>query len=110
LGVAHVLPGLTALVSFIPCFYFVFLAVVGALIFGLFNTSKSERVRQNPSPGVETQLPASKGEPRLFMVAPKTKNGSPAKKPANSAAVPAEKTNAKKSKHNKSQSGSNGGY
>jgi hypothetical protein len=98
------------LVSFIPCFYFAFLAVVGALIFGLFNTSKSERVRQNPSPGVERNIAASKGEPRLFMVAPKTKNGSPAKKPANSAAVPAEKTNAKKSKHNKSQSGSNGGY
>ena len=100
----------TTVVSFIPCFYFVFLAVVGALIFGLFNTSKSERVRQNPSPGVETQLPASNGEPRLFMVVPKTKHGSPAKKEASSDAGPAEKEKAKKSKHDKSRAGSNGGY
>ena len=41
-------------------------------------------------------------EPRLFMVVPETKDGSPAKNiEANSAAVPTEKADAKKSKPHK---------
>jgi len=101
---------LTAVVSFIPCFYFLFLTVVAAAIIGLFNIPRSEKVHQDLSPGVERNVTATKREPRLFMFAPKTKHGSPAKKAANSVAVPAEKAKAKKSKHDKSRAGSNGGY
>jgi len=43
------------------------------------------------------------------MVAPKTKHGPPATKAVNSASVPTEKADAKKSKHLKSRV-SNGGY
>jgi hypothetical protein len=92
----------------VVAFYFVFLTVIAAVIIGLFNISKSERVPQDPSPGMERKVTATKREPRLFMVVPKPKHGSPAKKAANSAAVPAEKANAKKSKHNKSRAGFNG--
>jgi hypothetical protein len=95
-------------VSFVPCFYFLFLTVVGAVIIGLFNIS--ERVRQYPSPGVERNVIATNKGPRLFMFAPKTKHGSPASKTANSAAPPAAKADAKKSKHHKSRAGSNAGY
>ena len=98
------------MVSFIPCFYFLFLTVVAAVIIGLFNISRSERVHQDPSPGVERNVTATKRVPRLFMVVPKTKHGSPAKKAANSAAVPTEKADAKKNKHHKSRAGLNGGY
>ena len=101
---------LSAVVSFIPCFYFLFLTVVAAVIIGLFNISRSERVHQDPSPGVERNVTATKRVPRLFMVVPKTKHGSPAKKAANSAAVPTEKADAKKNKHHKSRAGLNGGY
>jgi hypothetical protein len=101
---------LTAVVSYIPSFYFLFLTVVAAVIIGIFNISRSERAHQDPSPGVERNVTATKRVPRLFMVVPKTKHGSPAKKAANSAAVPTEKADAKKNKHHKSRAGSNGGY
>jgi len=97
-------------VSFVPCFYFLFLTVVAAVIIGLFNISKSESVRQDPSLGVERKVTATKRERRLFMVVAKPQHGSHAKKAADSAAVPTEKANAKKSKHNKSRAGFNGGY
>jgi hypothetical protein len=97
-------------VSFIPCFYFLVLAVVAAVIIGLFNISRSERVHQDPSPGVEGNVTATKRAPRLFMVVPKTKHGPPTKKAANTAAATAEKVDAKKSKHHKSRAGINGGY
>jgi hypothetical protein len=91
-------------------FYFLFLTVIAALIVGAFNISRSERVRQDPSLGIERNVTATKRQPRLFMVAPKTKHGSPAKKAANSAAAPAEKANTKKRKHDKSRPDFNGGY
>jgi hypothetical protein len=48
---------------------------------------KIERVHQDASPEVERNVTATKRAPRLFMVAPKTKHGPPAKKAANSAAA-----------------------
>jgi hypothetical protein len=83
-------------VSFIHWFYFLFLTVVVAVIIGLFNISRSERVHQDASPEVERNVTATKRAPRLFMVAPKTKHGPPAKKAANSAAAPPKKQTLKK--------------
>jgi hypothetical protein len=100
---------LTAMVSFIPCFYVLFLTVVAAAIIGLFNIPRSERVHQDLSPGVERNVTATKRERRLFMVVP-TKHGSSAKKAANSAALRTENGDAKKSTHHKSRAGFNGGY
>ena len=91
-------------------FYFLFLTVIAAAIIGVFNISRSERVRQDPNPGVERNATATKREPRLFMVVPKPKHDCLQRKAANSAAVPTAKANAKKSKHDKSRAGSNGGY
>ena len=96
---------LTAMVSF----YFLFLTLVAAVIIGLFNFSRSDRVHQDPSPGLERSVTATKRVPRLFMVAPKIKHGWPATKAANSASVSTERADAKKSKHHKLR-GSNGGY
>ena len=93
----------TTVVSFVPCFYVLFLTAVVAAIIGLFNIS--ERVRQYPSTRIESNVIATKKEPRLFMFAPKIKHGLPASKTANSA-----KADAKKSKHFKSRAGSNGGF
>ena len=76
----------TTVVSFVPCFYFLFLTVVAAVIIGLFNIS--ERVRQYPNTRIERNVIATKKEPRLFMFAPKTKHGLPASKTANSASAP----------------------
>jgi hypothetical protein len=97
-------------VSFIPYFYFLFLTAVAAAMIGLFNIPRSESEHQDPSPGVERKVTATKRAPRLFMYVPKTKHGSPAKKATNSAALPAEKADAKKSTHHKSRAGFNGGY
>ena len=91
-------------------FYFLFLTVIAAVIIGVFNIPRSERVHQEPRSGVERNVTATKREPRLFMVVPKTKHGSPAKEAADSAAGPTKKEKAKKSKHDKSRAGSNGGY
>jgi hypothetical protein len=77
-------------------FYFLFLTVIAAVIIGVFNIPRSERVHQEPSPGVERNVTATKREPRLFMVVPKTKHGSPAKEGVNSAAGPTKKEKAKK--------------
>ena len=71
---------------------------------GLANISTSERVSHysHPRPEVERNVTAANEEPRLFMLAPETKDGSPAKNmDANSAAVPSEKADAKKSKPHK---------
>jgi hypothetical protein len=84
-------------------FYFLFLTVIAAVIIGVFNVPRSERVHQERS-GVERNVIATKREPRLFMVVPKTKHGSPAKKAADSVAGPTEKEKAKKSNHHKSKS------
>jgi len=97
-------------VSFVPCFYFLFLTVVAAAIIGLFNVPRSDKVHQDLSPGIERNVIATKKEPRLFMFAPKTKHGSPASKTVNSAAAHAAKADAKNGKHHKSSVGSNGGY
>ena len=96
------------MVSFVPCFYFLFLTVVVAVIIGLFNVS--ERVRQYPSPRIESNVIATKKEPRLFMFASKTKHGLAASKTASSASAPTAKADAKKSKHHKAGAGSNGGF
>jgi hypothetical protein len=89
---------LSAVVSFVPCFYFLFLTVVAAAIIGLFNSPRSERLHQDLSPGVERNVTATKTERRLFMVVPKTKHGLPAKKSANSPALPTEKADVKKAR------------
>ena len=78
-------------------------AAAGAMI-GFSNISTSERARHylHPRPVVERNVTATNREPRLFMVAPETKDGSPAKNmEANSAAAPTEKTVAKKSRPHK---------
>jgi hypothetical protein len=79
----------------------VFTAAVGVML-GLSNISTSERVRHYPRAVVERNVTAANREPRLFMMVPETKDGSPAKNmEANSAAAPTEKTVAKKSRPRK---------
>jgi len=79
------------LLGFFVCMITVLAAAVGAII-GLSNISTSERVQHYPRPVVESNVTVTNREPRLFMVVPQTKDGSPAKNiEANSAAVPAEK-------------------
>jgi hypothetical protein len=85
-------------------------AVVGVMI-GLFDTSTSERMGRYSHPRVvERNVTATNSEPRLFMVVPKTKDGSPAKNivevdsaavEANSPAVSPERADAEKSKPHK---------
>lgn len=76
-------------------------AAVGVMI-GLFNFSTSENVRHYPRPALERNVTAIRGEPRLFMVAPDTKDASPAKNvEAGSAVAPTEKAEAKKSRSRK---------
>ena len=78
-------------------------AVVWVML-GLSNISTSERARHylHPRPVVERNVTAANEEPRLFMLAPETKGGPPAKNmEANSAAPPTEKTVAKKRKPHK---------
>jgi hypothetical protein len=91
-------------------YYFLFLTMLGATVVGLFNISRSERVSQHPRPEVERNVTATKKEQRLFMVVPKTKHGSSAKKAVDSAAAPTEKADAEKSKRRKSRAGFSGGY
>ena len=86
------------------------LTAMVAVMIGLFDTSTSKRAHHYPRPAFETR------EPRLFMVAPETKNGSPTKggspakniveansaaAEANSAAVPTDKAEVKKSRPHK---------
>jgi hypothetical protein len=74
----------------------VFAAAVGTMI-GLTNFSTGG-VGHYPRSVVERDVTAINSEARLFMSVPETKDGSPAKNvEANSAAVPDEKADAKKS-------------
>jgi hypothetical protein len=80
-------------------YFFCMIAVLtaaGGVMIGLFNTSTS-RVSHypHPRPVIERNVTATNGEPRLFMVAPETKDGSLAK---NIEAGSTEKADAKKSK------------
>ena len=76
-------------------------AAVGVMI-GLFNFSTSENVRHYPRPALERNVRAISGEPRLFMVAPDTKDASTAKNvEAGSTVAPTEKAEAKKIKARK---------
>jgi hypothetical protein len=89
---------LVPLLGYFFCMIAVLTAAVGLMI-GVFNTSKSERVRQYPRPVVERNFAAANTQPRLFMVVPETKDGSLAKNTeANSTSVPAEKADAKANK------------
>ena len=87
------------LLGFFLCVIAVFAAAVGTLI-GLSNVSTSEKVgTQYPPAVVERNVIAPRRKPRLFMVVPETKDGSPAKNiEANSAVAQDEKAVAKKSK------------
>jgi hypothetical protein len=51
------------------------------VVIGLFNVSTSGKVRHypHPRPEIERTVTATNMEPRLFMVAPETKDGSPTK-------------------------------
>ena len=91
---------LLPLLGYFFCMIAALTAAVGVML-GLSNISTSERARHYPRAVVERSVTANR-EPRLFMVAPETKDGSPAKNmEANSAAVLAEKPDAKKSKPHK---------
>jgi hypothetical protein len=104
---------LTAVVSLL-CYFLCWIMILTAagVMIGLANISAPERVSHypHPRPEVERNVTATKRNPRLFMVVPKTKHGSPAKKAASFAALPTEKAGAKKSTHHKSWAGFNGGY
>ena len=92
---------LLPLLGYFFCMIAVLTAAVGLMI-GVFNTSKSERVRQYPRPVVEGNFAAANTQPRLFMVVPETKDGSLAKNTeANSTSVPTEKADAKANKPRK---------
>jgi hypothetical protein len=91
-------------------YYFLFLAALGSAIVGLFNISGLERARQNPGSDIARNTTATKKQPRLFMVVPKTKHRSPPKKASNSAASSTENADAQKSRRHKSRAGFSGGY
>ena len=93
------------------------LTAVVAVMIGFFDTSTSERVHHYPRPAFDRYVTSANREPRLFMAVPETKNGSPRKDgspaknkdgspaknivEANSAAVPTEKAEVKKSRPHK---------
>jgi hypothetical protein len=78
----------------------VFAAAVGTMI-GLTNFSTGG-VGHYPRSVVEGNVTAINSEPRLFLSVPETKDGAPAKNvESNSAAVPDEKADAKKSEPHK---------
>ena len=82
------------------------LTAVVAVMIGFFDTSTSERVHHYPRPAFDRNVTSANREPRLFMVVPETKNGSPteansAAVEANSAAVPTEKAGVKKNRPHK---------
>jgi hypothetical protein len=91
-------------------YYFLFLAALGAAIIGFFNVSNSQKARQYPGSEIARNAAATKKEPRLFMVVPKTKHRSPAKKSANPAAPSTENGGAQKSRRHKASAGFNSGY
>ena len=65
------------LLCYFLCVVTVLTAAAGMMVVGLVNISASERVSHYPHPRPEVEL--NDRELRLFMVAPKTKHGSPAK-------------------------------
>jgi hypothetical protein len=75
-----------------------FLTAAAGVMIGLFNTSTSERVRHYPRSVVERNITATNREPRLFMVVPTTKDGSPAKNIEANAEVRTDKADAKDTK------------
>jgi hypothetical protein len=87
------------LLGFFLCMIAVFAAAVGTLI-GFSHVSTSERVGTQYLPAVvERNITVPHGKPRLFMIAPDTKDASPAKNlEASSAATTDEKAEAKESK------------
>jgi hypothetical protein len=85
-----------SLLGYFVCMITVLTAAMGAMI-GLFNSSTSEKAHHYPRPVLEHNVTAINTEPRLFMVAPGTKDASPAKNiEANSAVAPDEQAEAKK--------------
>jgi hypothetical protein len=91
-------------------YYFLFLAALGSAIVGLFNISGLERARQNPGSDIARNVTVTKKQPRLFMVVPKTKHRSPARKAANSPASSTKNADARKNRSHKSRAGFSGGY
>jgi hypothetical protein len=85
------------LLGYFFCMIAVLTAAAGAMI-GLFST---ERGHHYPRPVVERTVKATNTEQRLFMVVPETDRSSVKNIEANSAAVPAEKTDAKQNKPHK---------
>ena len=85
-------------------YFFCMIAVLTAVVWMMlgFSNISSERVRHYPRAVVERNVTAANREPRLFMMAPETKDESSAKNmEANSAAAPTEKTVAKKGRPRK---------
>ena|SRR6516225_5009149 len=70
------LVALVSLLYYFLCVIMILTAVAGVIV-GLVNISASERVSHYPHPRPEVER--NDRELRLFMVAPKTKYGSPAK-------------------------------
>jgi hypothetical protein len=91
---------LLPLLGYFFCMIAVLTAAVGVML-GLSNISTSERTRHYPRAVVEHNVTAANREPRLFMVVPETDRSSVKNVEANSAAVPTEKTVAKKSRPHK---------
>jgi hypothetical protein len=83
-------------------YFFSMVAVLAAAVGVMIGLSNASTPRVRHYPVVEHNVTATNTEPHLFMVVPETKNGSPAKyMEANSAALPTEKADAKKSKPHK---------
>jgi hypothetical protein len=83
-------------------YFFSMVAVLAAAVGIMIGLSNASTPRVRHYPVVEHNVTATNTEPHLFMVVPETKNGSPTKYiEANSAALPTEKADAKKSKPHK---------
>jgi hypothetical protein len=83
-------------------YFFSMVAVLAAAVGVMIGLSNASTPRVRHYPVVEHNVTAINTEPHLFMVVPETKNGSPAKYiEANSAALPTEKADTKKSKPHK---------
>jgi hypothetical protein len=83
-------------------YFFSMVAVLAAAVGVMIGFSNASTPRVRHYPVVEHNVTATNTEPHLYMVVPETKNGSPPKYiEANSAALPTEKAEAKKSKPHK---------
>ena len=99
-----------SLLGYFICMITVLTTAVAVMV-GLFNVSTSEGVRHYPRAVAERNVTATNREPRLFMavpeakdriIVPETKGGSPPKDiEVNSAVVPTERADVKKSKPHK---------